>query len=304
MSGSSSRIAQRSELSDAALLADLDPASRAVSRAPFVDPGEWSSWGDWRRVDFSDNRWSRDLDGQVLQYQLGVDRALNERTYVGLAAVYETADAHQFNNLLDSDLQRVVLGPYLGYQAADNVYLDAWLGYVWSSTKSSLAGLDADVDGHDWFVSLNATTVLPYGQLNVLPKASFYYAETRTDSFSIDVVDASGQYRGAIDAPSERDDFGYLGGSLEFNRTWQSDWQWQPYVRIGSYYAYQQLQDGQVLNGDLTSKQASRWQNQGTLGMRVQLNGSLLLEGEYADQALADDDLDIEQWKLALNYWF
>jgi hypothetical protein len=36
----------------------------------------------------------------------------------------------------------------------------------------------------------------------------------------------------------------------------------------------------------------------------VQLNGSLLLEGEYADQALADDDLDIEQWKLALNYWF
>jgi hypothetical protein len=102
MAGQTQRLAQRhGELREAPLLADLDPASRAVLRAPFVDPGEWSGWGDVRHLQVSDKRWSRDLDGQLAQYQLGVDRALNERTYVGFASAYETADSHQLGAALD-----------------------------------------------------------------------------------------------------------------------------------------------------------------------------------------------------------
>lgn len=111
----------------------------------------------------------------------------------------------------------------------------------------------------------------------MLPKASLYYAKTRTDDFTIDVHEASGQYRGSINVRAERDDFAYVGGSLKLNRSWQADWQWQPYARLGSYYVYQQLQDGQVLDGDLQSQQSSRWHNQGALGLRVQLSGALLL---------------------------
>ncbi len=266
---------------------------------------EWQAWIELRDYEIEDQRYKLDTKGDLQELNLGIDRLLTPDLAVGGVFVYEQFDAKGYAGAVATEYDGFSIGPYFGYRITPTLALDGWLGYAERKLETRVLSLEGDNRVREAFASLNLTAHYALDELTIRPRASVFYAKGWVEDLDMDVFDGAGVYQGRVRIDTDNFNYGVAELSSEFSRTYlASNQEWMPYLRVGMQYAFEQPNGGKILDGELEEEEVSPWNGSARIGVRAWLYQRAQLELSYGYLGLAQNGLDVDEYRLAVSVPF
>lgn len=224
--------------------------------------GGWNAWAAPRGISLSDNRSGVSADGVFSELVAGIDRHVTPDLILGMAFGGERLDGDvgTFNFKTRSD--GFFLGPYVGWRVRPSTILDAWAGYARLDTSLSIPGERGDFGTDRFFLSLNATEIIPLGAYELRPRATLFLSQDQAGGFT---TTSGARFSG------DRYSYSFVEATVELSRLFQTTaGALRPFLRPGLRYELDRPVD-EAVRTDGTTKSLERTYGQIRGGLRWQI---------------------------------
>jgi Autotransporter beta-domain len=264
----------------------------------------WNGWIDLRRTDGRDRRNGIELDSTTGGLTLGTDRRFGADLIAGFSLSVDRGDTTAFDGVLTTRTRGFLAGPYLAYRVSNDWVIDTSLDWGQGESDVQLDVLAGQYTTRRYAFSFNANGQYEHGQTVLRPRLSYYYANTRSNSYEMR-GNVAGESIG-VALPQISANTGLLEASGEIHRTYRlpDNSPIVPYARLAVRYEFARSNDGEVMTGDLASVSTSRWGGSLRAGARTVVGRATLIEAEAGYLSLGQQDLNLWQVKLYPSHAF
>jgi len=271
-----------------------------------IEPTLWSLWSQADQVELRDRRGDRDFDSSESSLTLGLHRTLGQNAYLGASLAASTFDSEGLRGYLNTQADRISVGPYFGYNIDSSLTVNGSLNYSYTDTDIALAGFRGGNKVDEWFLNLGLEGFYRWGDWGLLPRAHLNYSYFDTSQSFL-----GGKILGEPVELNIRDksgDLSYSETSVVFMRSvkLRNAGRITPYIELGARIAFDLQSDLDTARG-ITSggyQASSKVAGFARLGTRWVVTDSNYLDFEISQENIDEDGLEIWRGRLLFQQTF
>jgi len=271
-----------------------------------VNSGPWNLWSQADQIELRDRRGERAFDSSESRITLGMHRAVGQKGYLGVSVAASRYDSEGLRGFLDSEADRISVGPYFGYAINGSLTVNGSINYSYTDTDISLAGFRGGNTVDEWLLNIGIEGFYRYGDWGVLPRAYLNYSYYNTsDSFF------RGELLGQtvdLNMRNKNGDISYSENSVVFLRSvdLESRGRIIPYFEIGARIAFDLQSEVDTVRG-ITSGGYQAYTNAAgftRLGTRWVASETDFLDFQLSQENIDDEGLEVWTAKLLFQHAF